>query len=354
MEVESIIVGHGLAAVAVSEHLRKLNDTFVILSDVNPVSSSRIAAGLYNPITGRKMKQTWLADELFPYLEDFYEELENKLNGDFLYKKNIYRPFLSMEDQNEWMSKAPNEQEKEFISAIYTNPTYQDYINDEFGGLLLQGSGFLDVKKLLELHQTHLLESGEFQIEKVAYEHVKIKESKIRYKDIMANRIIFCDGPLSNNPFFDWVPTAPVKGEILHITTEKPLPENVIFNKGVFMIKSNHSNYYRVGATYEWKNLNHQTTEKARQQLTEKLDTFLKIPYEIVDQVAGIRPASKDRRPLIGQHPEMENVFLFNGLGTKGVSLAPYFAKQFCGNLLNSEKLNDEVNISRYYPLYSS
>lgn len=354
MKVESIIVGHGLAAVAVSEHLRKLNNSFIVISDVNPVSSSRIAAGLYNPITGRKMKQTWLAKELFPYLEGFYEELETSLGGNFLYKKNIYRPFLSMEDQNEWMSKSPDQQENEFIAEMYTKPAHQEYINDEYGGLLLHKSGFLDVKKLLELHQTYLIKLGQFRIGKVEMAGIKIKPSSIQYMDIIAKRIIFCDGPMSNNSFFDWVPTAAVKGEILHIITEKSLPENVIFNKGVFIIKSSQSNYYRVGATYEWKNLNHHPTEKARQQLIEKLDAFLKIPYKIVDQVAGIRPASKDRRPLIGQHPEKDNVFLFNGLGTKGVSLAPYFAKQFCGNLINSEKLNDEVNISRYYPLYSS
>jgi glycine/D-amino acid oxidase-like deaminating enzyme len=150
------------------------------------------------------------------------------------------------------------------------------------------------------------------------------------------------------------MPTAPVKGEILHIKTEKSLPEEVIFNRGVFLVKNPQHAYYRVGATYEWKNLNYEPTEKARMQLADKLDDLLHVKYEIIDQVAGIRPASKDRRPLIGKHPELKNVFIFNGLGTKGVSLAPFFANEFVESIINLKKLNNEVNINRYYPLYSS
>lgn len=350
MKVDFIIVGHGLASVAVVEHLRKQNASFIVLSDENPHSSSRVAAGLYNPVTGRKMKQTWLAEQIFPYLEDFYSALEKRIGGNFLHQKAIYRPFLSLEDQNDWMAKENNN--SHFIKSTYTTSEYSDWINDEYGGLLLAHSGFLDVKSMLEKHKEMLIESNQFKVEKVAYDQIKITESSIVYDTIEGENIIFCDGPLSQNPFFDWLPTAPVKGEILHIKTEKPLPEDVIFNRGVFIVKN--QDYYRVGATYEWDKLDYQPTEKAKKQLTDKLDDLLTIDYEIIEQVAGIRPASKDRRPLIGKHPEMNNVFIFNGLGTKGVSLAPYFANQFVESIINFKKLDNEVNINRYYPLYSN
>jgi len=109
MKVDFILVGHGLACVAVAEHLRKHKASFIVFSDENPNSSSRVAAGLYNPVTGRKMKQTWLADQLFPYLEEFYGDLETSLNAKFLHKKSIYRPFLSLEDQNDWIAKQNSE-----------------------------------------------------------------------------------------------------------------------------------------------------------------------------------------------------------------------------------------------------
>ena len=344
MKVDFIIVGHGLASVAVAEHLRKHNASFVVFSDENPNSSSKVAAGLYNPVTGRKMKQTWLADQLFPYLEEFYTDLEASLNAEFLHKKSIYRPFLSLEDQNDWMAKQNTD--NSFIKKTYTQSQYHKFISDDFGGILLNQSGFLDVKEMLDQHKMKLIEDSQFINEKL--------ENQILYKDIASEKIIFCDGPLSHNPYFDWLPTAPVKGEILHIKTKAPLPEDVIFNRGVFLVKNPQHDYYRVGATYEWKNLDYKPTEKAKKQLTDKLDDLLNVDYEIVEQVAGIRPASKDRRPLIGNHPEKKNVFIFNGLGTKGVSLAPYFARQFVNSIFNLEKLNDEVNINRYYPLYSN
>lgn len=352
MKVDFIIVGHGLASVAVVEHLRKYDASFLVYSDENPNSSSKVAAGLYNPVTGRKMKQTWIAEQLFPYLEEFYGDLEKSLNADFLHKKAIYRPFLSLEDQNDWMAK--ENKNDFFIKKTFTSSQFSEFITDDFGGILLEQSGFLDVKEMLNHHKLRLIEDKQFLHEKFEYKQLVVQENRIKYKDIEGENIIFCDGPLSQNPFFDWLPTAPVKGEILHIKTEKPLPDDVIFNRGVFIVKNPQHDYYRVGATYEWKNLDYTPTEKARKQLTDKLDDLLNIKYEIIDQVAGIRPASKDRRPLIGNHPEMKNVFIFNGLGTKGVSLAPYFAHQFVESIINLKKLNDEVNINRYYPLYSS
>jgi glycine/D-amino acid oxidase-like deaminating enzyme len=352
MKVDFIIVGHGLASVAVVEHLRKHNVSFVVFSDENPNSSSKVAAGLYNPVTGRKMKQTWLAEQLFPYLEEFYGDLEKILDAQFLYKKAIYRPFLSLEDQNDWMAKA--DKHTPFIKGTFTQSQFPEYIRDDFGGILLNQSGFLDVKAMLDYHKLKLIKDKQFIIERLEYDKLVVKENQIQYKDIEGKKIIFCDGPISHNPFFNWLPTAPVKGEILHIKTEEPLPEDVIFNRGVFLVKNPQHDYYRAGATYEWKNLDYQPTEKAKKQLTDKLDDLLQVDYKIIEQVAGIRPASKDRRPLIGNHPELNNVLIFNGLGTKGVSLAPYFAHQFVNSIINSEKLNDEVNINRYYPLYSN
>ncbi|ADR21728.1 FAD-dependent oxidoreductase [Marivirga tractuosa] len=352
MKVDFIIVGHGLASVAVIEHLIKQDASFIVFSDENPNSSSKVAAGLYNPVTGRKMKQTWMAEQLFPYLEEFYGGLEKSLKAKFLHKKAIYRPFLSLEDQNDWMAKQNTN--NQFIKDTFTNSQFSEFISDEFGGILLNHSGFLDVSTMLDRHKEKLIDNKQLTKEKLEYEKLIVNESQINYKEIESKKIIFCDGPLSRNPFFEWLPTAPVKGEILHIKTEKPLPDDLIFNRGVFLVNNPHHDYYRVGATYEWKNLDYQPTEKARKQLIDKLDDLLQLKYQILDQVAGIRPASKDRRPLIGNHPERKNVFIFNGLGTKGVSLAPYFARQFVNSIFNFEKLNDEVNINRYYPLYSN
>lgn len=356
MNVDYLIVGHGIAGICVAEHLEQNGASYMVINHEVPNSSSKVAAGLYNPITGRKMKKTWLADDLFPYLEHFYSNLEIKLNARFLIEKAIYRPFVSIEEQNEWIgSDLPNEKDEiNFIKKVATKSHFEEFIEDPFGGLLLKHSGFIDLNTLISSHREYLLNKNLYIQQELNYSQLEVKDDFISYGEIQANNLIFCDGALTENPYFNWVPNAPVKGELLHIQTETPLPEDVIFNRGIFIVKNSNQSYYRVGATYEWKELNNEPTEKAKAQLENKLKDLLKTPYKIVGQVAGIRPASKDRRPLIGNHPNLKNVFLFNGLGTKGVSLAPYFANNFCISLLKNEKLKEEVDICRYYSLYSS
>ena len=89
-------------------------------------------------------------------------------------------------------------------------------------------------------------------------------------------------------------------------------------------------------------------TEKGKTELVDKLKKVLKIPFEIVNHQAGIRPTVNDRRPLIGLHPKHPTLAIFNGLGTKGVMLAPYFAQQFYSFLEENNVLEQEVDIKRF------
>ena len=56
-----------------------------------------------------------------------------------------------------------------------------------------------------------------------------------------------------------------------------------------------------------------------------------------------------DRRPVIGCHPEEDRVAIFNGLGTKGVSLAPYFSDLFAQHLVENRQLCSEVDVRRFF-----
>jgi glycine/D-amino acid oxidase-like deaminating enzyme len=93
-------------------------------------------------------------------------------------------------------------------------------------------------------------------------------------------------------------------------------------------------------------------TSSGRQELQGKLDELVRFPVNIVDQDWGIRPTTPDRRPLLGRHPEQDRTFAFNGLGTKGVSLAPYWSEAMVRYMENGQPLNKEVDIERYKSLY--
>jgi glycine oxidase len=321
--VDYIIVGFGLAGAAMALQLRKRGRSVLIFDDPYEHQASRVAAGLFNPVTGKMMTRTWNAGELFPYLHDFYKEAEEITGGRFFYPMPICIPFLSIEEQNDWMSKG---------EGVYITSRYGDLIDDRFGGLMPGPAGYLDTTKYLEA-------VGKlFRIEKNFDYSEKVKT------------VIFCEGiHVSNNPYFNWVPVKPLKGETLTVTLDKNPP--VIFNRGVYVVPGG-NNTWRVGATYS-----HDTTEGptegGRKELTQKLSSLLRIPYTITNHSWGIRPTTPDRRPIVGPHPEHKNVLILNGMGTKGVSLAPWSSGILSGYLEEGRQINYDINISRFYALYS-
>jgi glycine/D-amino acid oxidase-like deaminating enzyme len=178
---------------------------------------------------------------------------------------------------------------------------------------------------------------------------LSISETGIKYSDYAAEKIIFCEGHLSSaNSLWGWLPFVPAKGEILTIRCTE-LPEDFILLSGIFIVPIGDKKF-RVGSTYEWNYESEAPTEEAKNKLINLLDSFLKVSYEIIDHRAGIRPTVKDRRPFVGRHPAHQNVYIFNGMGTKGVQLAPYFADRLIDHIEKKEPLPDEVDIRRWIP----
>jgi glycine/D-amino acid oxidase-like deaminating enzyme len=166
-----------------------------------------------------------------------------------------------------------------------------------------------------------------------------------QYKSIQFENIIFCEGfQIRNNPFFPEIELWSTKGETLVIEIEGN-DFQYILNKNMLLIPmGNHQ--YKVGATLE-RNENVNITEKGLLELKEKIGSVIQVPYKIIQQDAGIRPNVKDRKPLIGSAENFSNYFVFNGLGSKGVSLAPYFSQHLLNHIFLQEPLMKEVNWQR-------
>ncbi len=350
-EVDFIIVGQGLAGSTLSYQLTKLGKKIAVFDTQRETSSSWVAAGLYNPITGRKMTKTWRADDLFPFLKQYYSEIEKICGETLLNPMGIYRPFVSIEEQNEWEARTADETYEKYIERINQKSEFWP-IKDGFGGIHLKQSGFLDVRNYLAAI-TGILKNKGVVYNKVAFDIalMRLDRDGVRYNDIEAKRVIFCDGRASmENSYFKWLPFKLVKGEILHIESKMTL--NKIINRGVFVIPHT-ENHFRVGATYDNFDLTLSTTPKGRLQIETKLKELIDVEYAVKEQYVGIRPATRDRKPFIGIHPKYKSVGIFNGLGAKGVSLAPYFANQFAQHLVNQSALDKEVDISRYFSFYN-
>ncbi|MDL5050927.1 FAD-dependent oxidoreductase [Oscillatoria amoena NRMC-F 0135] len=210
--VDYIIVGQGLAGSCLALHLLKQKKSIAVFSAPVQESASRVAAGLFNPVTGKKLSLTWLAGELFPYLHAFYQEAERLTNEHFFFPMPVYRPFFSSGEQNEWMSKSL---EGPFPAHVEVSklPTFEDQVNNPFGGLLVKQCGYLDTARFLSAVQTLIQHRGTL-IEECLYENeLTIEHDAVEYRGLRASKIIFCGGTSVNfSRFFFVASYSAIKG----------------------------------------------------------------------------------------------------------------------------------------------
>ncbi|MDN3202844.1 NAD(P)/FAD-dependent oxidoreductase [Algoriphagus sediminis] len=345
MKVDFLLIGQGLAGSILAYRLIKKGKKVRVFDTPKKNLSSRVAAGLYNPITGRKMLKTWRADDLFPEIEQFYSELETETKTSFLERTAIYRPFLTIEEQNEWMGKSAELNFQPYVEKVLKK-SLNSSINDPFGGILLKNCGWLDTKKFLDAMSCWL---GD-QLIQDEFEESNLQriEDGWKYENFESSALIYCNGiGAMNSSFFSYLPFAPSKGEILEV--RQGYDPNLIINRGVFRVGLGEGKF-RVGSTYTHHDLEKGPTEKSKNELIRRLGDLMNEPLvEIIGHKHGIRPATRDRKPFLGKHPKEEGVYSFNGFGAKGVSLIPYFSKIMIDYIIENKRLDKEIDIERYF-----
>lgn len=347
MQVDYIIVGFGLAGLALVEELEVRGKSFVVFED-NSQTSSKVAGGMYNPVILKRFTPVWDSEEQLEIALPFYEKLEKRFQKKYDFKIPIYRVFNSVEEQNNWFVAA----DKPRLSPyMLSNLNFESFpgIPSEYGFGMLQGTGRIDVNQLLSDFTEKLVLEGKLINSTFDYSKLKVGE-EFHYDDITAQKMICCEGfGLKSNPYFKELPLMGAKGELLVIKSSE-LKINFLLKAGIFVMPLGEG-LFKVGATFNWTDKTIDPTEEGRRELVEKLHAVMDVPFEIVEQNAGIRPTVKDRRPLIGQHSTIRNLYVFNGLGTRGVLIAPKYAKKLLAFIEDGQPLPEEVNITRFYNL---
>ncbi|MBC7922653.1 MAG: FAD-binding oxidoreductase [Ferruginibacter sp.] len=360
MTLDYLLVGQGLAGTILSHTLRSAGCATGVVDAARLPSSSRVAAGIFNPLTGKQPVKTWQAEALFSFLPPFYREMETRLGERFFHPKPFYRPFRTVEEQNRGISLTGSPALGTWLRSRATDPETADFLLSHLGGLETLQAGYVAVDRLLRAYRSQLVSEGMLFDRPFSFDALQVFPDGVAWQGIRARRLIFCEGSHAvSNPYFRWLPFRPVKGEILTVEIHARVPDR-IFKQGVFLVPQEHG--CKVGATYErnclgsspGNDFDWQPTPGARQEMTSTLSTWLKPAYRVLKQEAGIRPATFDRRPFIGLHPKYPALGIFNGLGSKGVSIAPYYARHFYEFLECGKELAGEVNIRRGFSLHSN
>ena len=343
MHVDHLIIGQGICGTFLSWYLQQANRSFLIIDEVRPNTASRVAAGIINPVTGRRIVKTWMIDDVMPFAKTAYEQLGSRLNVPVIQQKNIIDFFPTPQMRIAFHQRYTEDPRYLVIPAEQSK--WKGYFHDDFGFGEIDPCLLANVSDVLRVYRTYL--SAALREEVFDISLLRCAHDRITYQDITADTIIFCEGSdYTTNRYFNLLPFAPNKGEVLWIEC-KHLPDTNIFKNGVNLVPWA-ENIFWVGSSYQWEFADEFPTESFREKTMANLRRWLKVPFTLIDHKAAVRPATLERRPFVGFHPVYKNVGIFNGMGTKGCSLSPYLAKAFVEHIVNAAPLRPDIDISRF------
>lgn len=342
-----LIIGQGLAGTLLAYFLERAGKSVHVVDRYDERSATQVAAGIINPITGRRYVKSWRVDELIPFARDTYRELEARLGISIYHERNILRALFNNREENDWLARTGEDGYKKYMLDAPGLEEYAEKTVPAYSYGEVQHSAQVDVGKLANACRTYLRQQGAITEAPFGYDKLEMPGGGVRYGEIEARTAVFCEGHRAcENPFFNYLPFDGAKGEVLIVRIPQANFEKILRHR-VFIVPLKDGLYW-VGATYGWKYEDDAPTDEGRQYLESRLGDFLKAPFEVVEHRAAIRPAVKGRRPFLGRHPEFPQLAIFNGLGTKGASLGPYWARHMADFLANNVILEEAVDIKRF------
>ncbi len=351
MQVDVLIVGQGLCGTLLCWQLQQEGKTFLVIDNNLPNASSKVAAGVINPVTGRQYVTTWMIDELMAYAQTAYGELSEFLGTPLMQRKRIIEFFPTPDARNTFIEKLT---ENDTYRHSYPDQNFfNPILNYDFGCGEVSPAFTVAVGELLQRWRNELEKQNTLLPESFNEDELVVSDDGIQYQNISAGNIIFCDGiAASQNKWFSLLPFSANKGEALIIECEG-LPKEFIYKRKLTMVPMQEEAFFWIGSNYQFRFENDKPSEAFYSSTVEALNDWLKLPYKVVDHKAAVRPATVERRPFVGFHPVYRNVGILNGMGTKGSSLAPFFAKELVQNLVHGLPITPQADVQRFSRILS-
>lgn len=334
-----LIIGQGLAGTVLAETLAQRGKRSITFDVPKDGRASVVAAGLVNPVALRRTVLTWRASELLAIAGAFYRELGLQYDTVFWHGMPMVVIFPTAQEAGIWQLRMKDPELARFLRADASPHPDLDSLPQPYGRGTIERCAWVDVPQLLACHRTEALEEGTLEERPVLEQDIVRSADGISIHGHSAPLLVHCGGPFAT---VDGL--VPVRGEGLTVRIPG-LRLNTLVHRGVFMVPVD-DELYRVGATFAWDAVWSGPTAEARRYLLDRVERVVERPVEVVDHWCGVRPASKDRRPILGRINAHEAVF--NGLGSRGVVLAPWCAQHLCDHLFNGVPLDEAVRPERF------
>ena len=339
-----MIVGQGLAGSVLVRMLHRRNKSVVVFDENRAQTSSKIAAGLVNPITGRRFVLSWKFEEFNNITKPFYLDWQSDGCPDLVRPTPIKR---AMEDRrfiDDVEAKTSDPYYKEYIQS--TTLSQDTYIKPTEINYQISQAYRVNIQSLLENTRDELRSTDSLITQSFEYEALDVQDHGVKYKSWQANHIIFCEGAQGqHNPWFGHLPFQPTKGELFLLKNPKTL--DFAYKRDLILLPMKDDLLW-CGALNFWEFEDDLPSNEGEMILLQKLKKIYHPDPYIENHLAAIRPTVRDRRPLIGYHPQYPRLIIFNGLGTKGTLLAPFFGKQLLASMYENAEILPEANIKRF------
>jgi len=340
-----LIIGQGIAGTMLSFQALQRNKSFMVVDNSHNQSASLISSGVINPVTGRRIVKSWMVEELMEKAVKDYKAIEKILECPIIKFSSITRLLKDVEEENIWASKTL-EESTSYLSSDLNSDNYQKYYKNFRSAGKIEPALVIDIEMLLNRWSEYLIINDKLIKVNIKPEDLQIQEDCVVFKDMQFSHVIFADGHSGiSKYYFNFLKYENAKGEVLYIESDEyDLNEMVKSSINVIPLEDK---VYWVGSNYEWNAIDDKPSEESKNQIINKLNRSAKFPYVIKDHKAAIRACTKDRKPYIGEHPDFPQLHLFNGLGTKGISLAPYFSSHLMDHIISGIPLMPDIDLKR-------
>lgn len=302
------------------------------------------AGGVINPVTGRWAVKSWRIDDLLPIAKQTYRTIEDTLHLSFFHSLPLRRYCLNQEDVQRIHRRMRNPRYENVLGRFWDPNEGNSPLNDTCGSFSILQAAYLDMPLLLESLRLHL----NYIDEPFDHEQLTPANDCWEYKGIHAKRIFFCEGvAIKKNPWFQQLPVRPIKGETVLLKDKEAILPKGIFHRQKWLLAYGDGRC-RIGATYDENETNPQPTNEGAKSLLKALKASIDSPFEILQHKAGLRPSTPDARPLVGESDKAKNLFILNGLGSKGASTAPLMCQLLLRYALQGEPLDPAIDCKRF------
>jgi glycine/D-amino acid oxidase-like deaminating enzyme len=336
------LVGQGLAGTVLHAYLQRAGYRCCVW-DPGSRSCSTISSGILNPLTGRKYVKSWLFDDLLSEAKTFYTRLEHKLKARFFYERPIFRALPDRRAENEWDYRSSLPNYSEYVGGDASMKNLPSDLRKSVPYISILKGHQLRISRLIAAYREYLKKSNCLFSEYWNHDLLHRERDVWRYKEMRCKKIIFCEGAAAiHNPLLSGLPFNLSKGEAVIVRKSATLSS--VVKRRIFSVPWESGEWW-LGAANFWNYEDDKPTDIGQARImTAYADMYTGQRPPVVTNLAAIKPTVRDRKPLLGRVDS--GAYVFNGLGTKGASLAPFFARQLVHHIKDGQSLMDEVNIN--------